>query len=350
MASVHGGLNYKDLREKGINPDDVLDFSVSINPDPLPDSMIHAVRDSRICRYPDSDSLFLREKIAAFNTVDPDNILVVNGTSQGISLIVSALLNQDDTVCIVKPTYSGYEEACRLKTDNIVEIAMGPGQSFHEAVPLISSTLLKEKPALLWLCSPNNPTGSYLEEDDFDTLCRICRESETVLILDEAYVCFVSDEKRYRALKKDVIVLRSMTKDFGIPGLRLGYLMGQPEILSRIRKWQPEWSLSAPAQDAGIAAFSAIEYFRTSWQKTIARREVLRKELKELGLNVYDSCSNFFLVEVPDTAGLKTHLWKDLILVRDCSSFNLNNFIRIGVRTDADNRKLTASIKEYLKK
>lgn len=350
MASEHGGLNYYELRENGINPDDVIDFSVSINPEPLPETVLKAIRESRITRYPDSACSLLREKIAEFNDVDTDEILVVNGTSQGMFLIVSSLLKENEAVCIVQPTYSEYEDACRLKTSNVIEIYMDVSDDFLIADEKIISTLKKEKPALLWLCSPNNPTGRYMEEDNFEKIRQACIKSGTIMILDEAYVCFVLSEKRYNPLRDNVIVLRSMTKDFSIPGLRLGYLMAESRLIKRIKKWQPEWSISAPAQDAGVASYNEIAYFQESWGKTAQRREHMRDELKSMGLKVYNSCSNFFLVDVDDMETLKAHLWKDLILVRDCGSFKLKNTIRIGVRTEKDNRKLLSSIREYLNK
>ncbi len=348
MASEHGGLNYKKLRNLGIDPDEVIDFSVSINPDPLPESVLEDIRNSNIVRYPDSNCSLLKEKIAEFNRVPAESVLVVNGTSQGMFLIVASLLGEGRSVAVVDPTYSEYLDACRLKTDRIHSIRMEPEESFRFSIEKITRTVETEKPVLLWICSPNNPTGQYLNEQDFEIIRQSCLKSGTIMILDEAYVCFVPDGMRYDPLREGVIVLRSMTKDYSIPGLRLGYLMAAPDLIQKIRRWQPEWSISSPAQDAGIAGFREIGYFRKSWEKTALRREKMMKALEDLGLKVYESCSNFFLVEVNDTEALKAHLWKDLLLVRDCASFQLKNTIRIGVRTDEDNNRLIRNIKEYL--
>lgn len=350
MASEHGGLNYTKLRAEGVNPDDVLDFSVSINPDPLPPSVLDAVHESRITRYPDSGCLFLREKVAEFNDVDTDEVLVVNGTSQGMFLIVSSLLKEKQPVCIVEPTYSEYKDACKLKTENIIDIDMSETDNFSFQTNQIISAVEVEKPVLLWLCSPNNPTGRYLEENDFEQIRQVCIRNNTILILDEAYVCFVPSEKRYNPLRKNVIVLRSMTKDFSIPGLRLGYLLAETGLIETIKRWQPEWSISSPAQDAGVAGYAAISYYENSWFRTVQRRDKMMTELASLGLKVYESCSNFFLVEVDNVDALKSALWKNLILIRDCRSFNLKNTIRIGVRTETENQKLISSIREYLNK
>ncbi|OQY35036.1 MAG: hypothetical protein B6241_02630 [Spirochaetaceae bacterium 4572_59] len=348
MGSEHGGLDYAKLRSEGISPDDILDFSVSINPDPLPERVLKRIRQSCITRYPDSGCELLREKIAKYNNLNnTDSILVVNGTSQGMHLIVQALLEQDETVCIVTPTYSEYYDACSLKTDKINLIEMKSDKGFHFDIPLITEQLKAKEPRLLWLCSPNNPTGNYLTEKEFKEICHTCLQTGTTFILDEAYICFVAEKLRYNSIRENVIILRSMTKDFSIPGLRLGYLMGDPALISRIKHWQPEWSISGPAQDAGSACFEEIDYFKNSWKNTSSKMKNMMKDLEALGFQTFPSCSNFFLLKVSDRDALKDHLWKDLILVRDCASFHLDNFIRIGIGTDKANLKLLNSIREY---
>ena len=280
--------------------------------------------------------------------MDEDNLLIVNGTSQGMFLIVSALLPSGGKAVIVGPTYGEYLDACRLKTDHIHQINMKAGDSYAFPVDDILEYLESERPDMLWLCSPNNPTGTYLDEMSFNRICCRCGETETLFVLDEAYACFVEDPMRYNALKESVIVMRSMTKDFSIPGLRLGYLMAEPRLIERIRRWQPDWSISAPAQDAGAAGFGMIKSFKDSWRNTVRRRESFRSALIDLGLRVSESSANFFLVDMDDVDGLKAFLWKSLILVRDCRSFGLSGTIRLGVRSEDDNNKLITCIREYL--
>ena len=351
MGSEHGGLNYKQLRKQGISPESVLDFSVSINPAPLPEGMLQKIRSTCITRYPDTNCNLLKEAISSFNQMEtPDNILVVNGTSQGIFLISQAFLEKDDTVAIVSPTYSEYEDACSLKTDRIQHIHMKKEDEFAFPVADIISHISRKKPKLLWICSPNNPTGSYLTEMEFEAIRISCIKSNTLFILDEAYICFVGDGFRYNTVKENVIVLRSMTKDFGIPGLRLGYLLGEPETLSSIARWQPDWSIGAAAQDAGIAGFEAVDYYRRSWKKTVRMVQALKDDLDRLGYRTFPTYTNFFLMETQDSLSLQENLWKDLILVRDCRSFGLENFIRIGINTEEANKKLYSCIKGYTEK
>ncbi len=351
MGSEHGGLNFFQLRNERIDPEDILDFSVSINPAALPFKVREKFQRSCITRYPDSESTLLREKIAEFNNIPViGNILVVNGTSQGIFLIVQALMNDGDRIGIVSPSYSEYFDACSLKTDRIDLLHMTGKPDFQFPLQEICSYIENFSPRMIWICSPNNPTGTYLDEMSFELIRQNCLKSDTLLLLDEAYICFVPEESRYNALRKNVLVLRSMTKDFGFPGLRLGYLMGEEENIGKIKKWQPDWSINAPAQEAGIAGFGEIDYFRQSWREIARRMQDMRKVFNELGLRTYPSCANFFLMEIDDIDALKAHLWQDLILVRDCRSFGLENMIRIGVNTDRANRKLLNSIKEYLKK
>ena len=349
MGSEHGGLNYSQLRKEGIDPNRILDFSVSINPAALPDRVREKFQNSCITRYPDSGSTHLREKIAEFNNIPViENILVVNGTSQGIFLIVQALINERDRIGIVSPSYSEYYDACSLRTDKIDLIHMRGQADFQFPLQVICSYIENASPRMIWICSPNNPTGTYLDERSFEMIRQSCLESDTLLLLDEAYICFVPEEHRYNALRKNVLILRSMTKDFGFPGLRLGYLMGEEIYIEKIKKWQPDWSINAPAQEAGIAGFEEIEYYRQSWREIIRKRQDMRKDLNKMGLQTYASNANFFLMEIDDIEALKAHLWQDCILIRDCRSFGLEKMIRIGVNTDGANGKLINSIKEYL--
>ena len=273
----------------------------------------------------------------------------VNGTSQGIFLIVQALMNNRDRIGIVSPCYSEYYDACSLKTDRIDFIRMTEKTDFQFPLQEIRSYIETASPRMIWICSPNNPTGTYLDEMSFELIRQSCLESGTLLLLDEAYICFVPEEHHYNALRENVLILRSMTKDFGFPGLRLGYLMGEEQNIRKIRKWQPDWSINAPAQEAGIAGFEEIEYYRQSWREITRKIQDMKKSFNELGLQTYASCTNFFLMEVDNIEKLKAHLWRDLILVRDCRSFGLENMVRIGINTDRANRKLINSIKEYLK-
>ena len=357
IKKTHGGLDYSRIKKKGLNPDEIIDFSVSINPYPVHQSILNAVNQCSLIRYPDSSAYDLREKIAEHENCSVDEILAVNGTSQGIHLIGEAFLTEKSTVVIVSPAYSQYKNISLLKKSRIVEIQCSPLNDFVPNTEDIIIALKKEKPAVLWICNPNNPTGTYLDKYEMQKIEEAAVNTKTIVVIDEAYVAFTKRELRYRDISSNILRLNSMTKDYGIPGLRLGYIHGDPELLKTIADYQPEWSISAPAQEAGIACLKEQAYYASTWSAVKSECENLRKKMMSLGLKVYESESNFFLAKLGnrkslsiEQEGYATQLQKALekknIQIRDCSSFGYPDHIRIGVHSEENNEILFQAIKE----
>jgi histidinol-phosphate aminotransferase len=357
LRKTHGGLDYSKLRESGLTPEDVLDFSVSINPVPVHESILNAVRNCSLVRYPDSGAYDLRKQIALHENCSVDEILAVNGTSQGIHLIGEAFLDSTTAVLIVSPAYSQYKNISHLKKSKIVEINCDSSKDFKPDVSEVISSVRSVKPAILWICNPNNPTGTYIGKNEMNKIREAALETNTIVVIDEAYVAFTNRDLRYNEVSSNVLRLNSMTKDYGIPGLRLGYIHGDKSLLDKIAQYQPEWSLSAPAQKAGIACLKEIDYYSASWKAVKETCETLRNDLMSLGLKVYETEANFFMVqlgnrsEVPDGGSgyasiLQKSLEKKNMQIRDCSSFGYPDHIRIGVHSEENNRKLFEAIKE----
>lgn len=347
MSSFHGGLDFKKMKQKGISADQVVDFSVSINPDPLPESVLSQVYSLSLEHYPDSECFDLRKKIAETYSYPIENLLVVNGTSQALFLIAHTFLNQSSKVLFSGPTYGEYRDAVSLHTDNIFEIKATKENDFYPDIYELELFIIHEKPTLFWFCNPNNPTGSFISESDFNRLKQACLSSNTLFILDEAYRCFVLEEDLYYTEAENVINLRSMTKDFSIPGLRLGYIHSNSKTIEAIKKYQPDWSVSSPAQSAGLACLEELQTFEKSWKKTAELTIRFIYEIKSLGYKVYPSKGNFFLFEVDRINDLQKTLWeKANILVRNCASFGLENVVRVGTRSLEDQDKLIKILQE----
>ncbi len=346
MPSTHGGLDYKGLIEAGIDPEKVIDFSVSINPQPLPEEVYSAFRNASIERYPDSSSHVLKREIAASYGLAEEEILVVNGTSQAVFLIAAAYLKETTPWILAGPTYSEYADACRLCSPREIRIDSVEEDIFRPSADKLIEAMKRERPALLWLCSPNNPTGTVLPEEDFHRIADAALETGTLFILDEAYRCFTPSSLRYKTEREGVVNLRSMTKDFSIPGLRLGYVRANRAVIAKLAERQPEWSVSAPAQDAGVAALRKRDYFEESWRITIGMTEEFRQAVEAAGYETFPTGSNFFLVKTENLESLKKALWKELITVRDCASFGLQNIMRLGTRSVEDNARLVSLLKK----
>lgn len=357
VQGTHGGLDYSRLKSLGLTPDDILDFSVSINPFPVHPNVLKAVKGCTLIHYPDSSAKELREKIAEQEGCTADEILAVNGTSQGIHLLGQAFLNRETSVLIAAPAYSQYKKVSNLQQAAIKEIISVPEKNFVPPVDAIIEEISSNKPKIFWICNPNNPTGTYVSKEDMERIVEEAQQSNTIVVIDEAYVAFTHEELRYRKISSNVLRLNSMTKDYGIPGLRIGYIHGDKKLIDEIIPYQPEWSLSAPAQKAGIACLKEGEYYRKTWKEVREETERFRAKLETLGMKTYSTESNFFMAQLgagPDKEGvrqnyaaqLQKHLETKNMQIRDCTSFGLPDHIRIGIHSKDNNEKLFAAIEE----
>ena len=339
MKAKHGGIDPWAAKEAGIDPAAIRDFSISINPTILPDSIKEVIWGAALSRYPDSRSRALVDALAAGYRIPDNQILVVNGTSQAIFLIAAAFLSPGDKVLIAGPTYAEYREACRAYGAEVTEVSAKEEDEFHPRIPDLVDWIKKEEPVLFWICNPNSPTGAWIDESERDELASACREAGCRMVIDEAYARFAPPGLLPEDAHPEVIHLHSMTKDFSIPGLRLGWVRGDEGTITRIRRFQPDWSVSAPAQDAGVAIMEHLPFFEESWARTRTLTRYLVNELQSLGLKPVPGAGNFVLVRIGDDEAVKTlsaNLWKRLVMVRDCASFGLEGFIRIGTRSRDD--------------
>ena len=357
IKKAHGGLDYPRLKEQGLNPDEIIDFSVSINPFPVHESIINAVRNCSLTRYPDSSALDLREAIACHEKCTVEEILAVNGTSQGINLIGEALLDSRSTVLIAAPAYSQYKNISQLKRAEIIELQSDVSQDFNPDIKVIIRIIKEKKPQIFWVCNPNNPTGTYIRKEKMEEIEKAAIKTGTIVVIDEAYVAFTNKELRFNKISSKILRLNSMTKDYGIPGLRLGYIHGDKELLKTISDYQPEWSISEPAQKAGIACLEEQEYYAGTWSAIRKECERIRNKLSRLGLKVLETESNFFMVRLGNRESvsenetgyaslLQKALEKKKMQIRDCSSFGYPDYIRIGVHSRENNDKLIRAIDE----
>lgn len=339
---VHGGLNYTELKSLGLAPGNIMDFSASINPLGTAPEVLKAINGVDPAAYPDPGCLELREALGAYLDLPPERILIGNGSTELMHMLARACLEPGARAVIFAPAFGEYEAACRMQNVEPVFILAGQDRGFRWDLPAALDKLAAMQPALVFLGNPNNPTGNYLGEDALRQLAAVIHP-DALLVLDEAYLSFV--ERRWDAkpllARGNVALLRSMTKDHALAGLRLGYLLALPETLDRICAFGYSWSVNALAQAAGIAALKHHDHVIGGRETVHAGKEFLHKELARIGLEYIPSAANFLLVKVDDAAFLRRKLLTvHGICVRDCASFGLPQHIRIGVRPVEDCRQL----------
>lgn len=350
--AAHGGINYAELDSLGINPGEILDFSANISPFGPPLEVREALQRADISTYPDSNCGRLRKALADKLGVKPDNIIAGSGSTEIMRLAALAFFRPGDKVLIVEPAFGEYEVSCRIAGAEIIRYTLKAEDNFSLAGSRqaeLTRLIDEGGPQGLFFNNPNNPTGKFYAGNIVEKLVQAMKDS--LVVLDEAYISFVdSPQARWNSLDlikgNKLLVLRSMTKDYAIAGLRLGYGVAHPEIVSRLHSICPPWNVNTIAQEAGLEALKADSYLKKSLQEIRKVKTYFTGALKTLGLRLEPSDTNFFLVKTGNGALWRQELLKRKILVRDCASFGLPEYIRISTRTREDCDKLLSAVKE----
>jgi len=344
-AAIHGALDFSELDQLGLAPETVLDFSMNGNPyGPSPqvrEALAHVPYD----RYPDREALALCRALAAHLAVPVDQILVGNGSTELVWLAALAFIRPGDRVLLVSPTFGEYTRAAVLMGAHIQQHTARRAENFRVMPPVFMQALSQTRPRLVCVCTPNNPTGMLLSPD---TLVQWALAfPETLFLIDEAYLTFAAHAPSVLPVRcPNMLVLRSMTKAYALAGLRLGYAVGAPDVLAALRCARPPWSVNAMAQAAGLAALQDSAHLHTCLESIAQAKIELVAGLRQLGLPPVPSTTHFFLVRVGDAQHCRQALLQRGILVRDCTSFGLPEYIRIATRRPEENRRLLTALEE----
>ncbi len=345
---AHGGPDYAELSRFGYKPDEVIDFSVSANPYGPPPAVQAALGSSVIDRYPDSTCTELRDAIADSLAVDPGEIIVGNGSTELIRLIGMVYLGKGDLALISEPTFGEYEIACQLSGAGIARYRVDETSGFRFSKDRLIDLIRNKRPKVVFICNPNNPTGGYLTREEIQAILSV--REDGLLVLDEAYINFVDSPWNSIGFidTGNIIILRSMTKDYALAGLRLGYAVASSDIVDTLKKACPPWNVNAVAQQAGLIAIGDKEYPAQCTERVHHSKRYLNDELINLGMNPVPSRTHFFLVKVEDATFFRRELLKRGIVVRDCASFGLPRYIRIATRTQPECERLINEIRNIV--
>ena len=346
----HGGINYAELNTVGIAPEAVLDFSVCTNPFMPPPGVKEMLGSIAIDKYPDSEATELRQRLSERLGVPRDNILAGSGTTELIRLIALAYFRQEDPILILEPTYGEYGIACQLVGAKPIKQWLKAEDNFAPRIGEVIDLIRKHCPGAVFICNPNNPTGKYLTRHEIELVLDAIGDG--LLILDEAYLTFV--EKSWPSAELvsqgNVVILRSMTKDYALAGLRLGYTIASREITDSLRRVCPPWNVNAIAQKIGVIVLEDVDYLEQTRQKIKEAKQFLIDGLSRLGLCMLPSDAHYFLVKVGAAETFRAALLRHGVQVRDCTSFGLPEYIRIAPRTLPECQKFIATIHDQMKK
>lgn len=331
---MHGG----DIYRNRVN----MDFSINVNPLGMPEEVKEALHKAvEDCgSYPDIRQEKLKRAVSRMLQMPEEYLLFGNGASELFMAIVQGI--RPERTVIPVPSFYGYEYAAKAAEGEIIFYEMQEDMGFLPGEDLFS--LLTGETKLLFLANPNNPTGSLMDRKFMEKLLVHCQKKGIYVVLDECFVEFCP--KAHSMLEKagqfdNLLLVRAFTKSFGIPGVRLGYLVcSNRALLSKIRRQLPEWNLSAFAQAAGTVCARQQDFLERTRLYVERERHFLEEGLKHLSITVVSGEANFLLVH--SEKDLYGELLKRGILIRDCGNFRgmAKGFYRIAVKTGKENEEL----------
>lgn len=341
-------------RQLGVAPEAILDFSASINPLGPAAVVREAVTAAfdRVVHYPETGSPRVCRALADYHGLPPERLVVANGSTELIHLLPRFCHRAGGRALLVSPTFSEYAHALQLAGWRCTDWCLAPDNGFALDVAALAAECAQGYD-LLFFCNPGNPSGRLYLPDEVMALYRACSRAGCFFVLDEAFMDFAEDASLkglLPAAADDWLILRSMTKFFGFPGLRLGYGIGSAAVVARLGSLLPPWSVGVLAEAAALAALADAEHCRQTRQFVARERERLAAGLGRLGwLRVYGGAANFLLLATVTgiaAAELQRRLLGERILIRDCANFaGLDErFFRVAVRTAAENDRLLAAL------
>ena len=308
---------------------------------PFPAARAAALRQlDTLHRYPASGE-DLVARLAEIHGLDPGQIALGNGGDAVIGYLSIALLQAGDEVITGWPSFPTYVTDARKEGAVPVLVPLrADGAMDLDAM----AAAITPRTRLIWVCSPNNPTGASVGRQELDAFLDAV-PAEVLVVLDEAYSDLLPEPQwERRSLEAgNLVVLHSMTKYWGLAGLRLGHAVAAPAPAARLRAAAPPWSVNACAQQAGLAALADLEHHRRAVALLVAERDRLAVGLAELGWTVEPTAAGFFLIHGGDAPALRRALLDRGCLVRDCTSFGLPGHVRVSPRLPEQNALLLAA-------
>lgn len=343
----HGGNVFTAARALGVAPGQIIDFSASINPLGMSPKVRNALTGSldSLIHYPDASHQELKQALGKFHGLSPAHVTIANGSTELIYNLPALLPGKK--ALIISPSFSEYVRALQQHHWEAQHFILTPENQFSIDTDELERVLAGGFDAL-FICNPGNPSGTLYSECVIEKICALCLSAGTFMVLDEAFMdfCEGSSAKRMIAQCENAILLRSMTKFFGIPGLRLGYAISKAPLAERLDLMGGPWRVNSLALVAGAAALQDARHNQESLEFVRQERRTLNEALAGFSqFRVYPSDANYLLVEIVGggtSRELRERLLSHRILIRDCSSFIglSDRFFRVAIRTADENKRL----------
>jgi threonine-phosphate decarboxylase len=355
----HGGDIYQVVRESGISPEDIIDFSANINP------LGYSARvkksfaeiESLVTNYPDRKAGDFIDALSVHHNFPGDNFLAGSGATEFVHFFPTII--RPKSVLVVAPTFTEYEYSYQRAKGVIFYFNTAEKDNFVlQKKQLLDE--LKRSYSALYICNPANPTGALVPAETMEEIVSYACRKGTNVIIDETYMDIVEKHSMKKLTKNfdNFFILRSMSNFFALPGLRSGYLISHAKNIEKIREKQMPWTMNAVAQRAAVESLDDNAYIQKSIKYITESRSALFAELKTISsLAVFKSNVNYLLLKIQSSSRinaleLSEKLLAKGLLIRTCEDFQgLDEmFFRVAVKKKNENKKLVTELKKILAK
>ena len=345
-----GGKPIDELqRELGI--DKPIKLASNENPNgPSPKSLeVLSQNILDIASYPDGDSYYLKRKICDKENLLPNQIIIGNGSNEILELISHTFIEKDDEVIMGEYCFIVYPIVAKLSEARIIRSQM-PNMT-HDIQNIID--LVTNNTKAIFIANPNNPTGTKVPKASIYNLLDSI-PSNILVVVDEAYCEYLVENQRMDASKdiakwKNLVIVKTFSKIYGLAGLRIGFAMGDNEVIDKIQKPREPFNVNSLAQLAAVAAIDDKDHIEKSFQLNNTGMLFMKTEIAKMGLKIYPSHANFILVDFGCPArNIYEELLKRGIIVRPLVNYNLPNCLRITIGTQDENERFVFELREVL--
>ncbi|MEE9452283.1 MAG: histidinol-phosphate transaminase [Gammaproteobacteria bacterium] len=350
---LQGFAEYRSAEKENAEGDGNKSGRIWLNANELPWSVVESVpENTHLNRYPEQQPAELLELLAKNYGVSTDHLLLSRGSDDAIDLLVRLFCNPKlDSVMICPPTFGMYEVAVKIQGANLFSVPLIRSQDFQLDLTKILEAW-RSHIKIIFINSPNNPTGNLISVDDIAVLCKTL-SGKAIIVVDEAYIEFAEAESAIKLLDKyeNMVVLRTLSKAYGLAGARCGITFSSHEVVTWLRKVMPPYPLASLTIDAVIKTFEPENIARiNAYIKTVeAERDKLYEAFKEIPsiTKVWPSRANFILVETFNVEKFIDYCVKQGIIVRNVSHHeSLTNCVRISIGTPEQNAQLLDILKK----
>jgi len=337
-------------RELGLPVDSIIKLASNENPFGPSPLALAALRQAiaGVHLYPDGNAFYLKQKLAAKRGVEPANLVLGNGSNEIIEFVGHALLGPDTNVVVSQYCFAIYPIVAKMFGADVVTV---PAKHFGHDLPAMLRAIT-DQTRLVFVANPNNPTGTLADRGE---LIHFVNEvpDHVLLVMDEAYIEFLEEPLDLIPLirlgaRKNLILLRTFSKIYGLAGLRLGYGIADAELIATLEKIRQPFNANLLAQTAALAALDDEEHVRKTRANNLGGLDFFARSLRELDLEYVPSFANFILVRVGEGQKVFDAMQKLGVIVRPMGGYQLPDWVRISIGTPQENERCLAALKQAL--